>query len=50
VIKFLRFYMRADNPKGGKRNRNARPSLPSDFLSLIPKWIPMIERVEKERK
>jgi len=38
------------NPKGGKRNRNARPSLPSDFLSLIPKWIPMIERVEKERK
>jgi hypothetical protein len=34
---------------GARRGKNRLP-LPPDFLNLVPQWIPMIERVEKERK
>jgi len=39
---------------GGRKSRvtrrKKRPPLPPDFLSMIPKWIPMIERVGKETR
>jgi len=44
------WYNGADHPKSGAARRKKRPPLPADFLSLVPKWIPMIERVGKERK
>ena len=34
---------------GDRRGKN-RPPLPPDFLNLVPKWVPMIEGVEKGRK
>jgi len=44
------WYTGGDDPKNRKRGERKRPSLPPDFLSLIPKWVPMIERVAKETK
>lgn len=44
------WYTGGDDSKNRKRGERKRPSLPADFLSLIPKWVPMIERVEKEKK
>ena len=38
-----------DSKSRGKQQKTWS-SLPSDFQSMIPKWIPMIERIEKERK
>ncbi len=43
-------YRAADGPKGRERGGRKPPSLPPDFLRMVPKWIPMIERVEKEAK
>jgi hypothetical protein len=40
----------ADDPKRRGLRREKRPPLPPDFLSMVPKWIPMIERVGKETK
>jgi hypothetical protein len=34
---------------GDRRGKNCL-ALPPDFLDLVPKWIPMLERVEKGRK
>jgi hypothetical protein len=40
----------ADHSKRRDIGRKKRPSLPPDFLSMVPKWIPMIERLWKETK
>ena len=44
------WYTGGDDPKNRKRGERKRPSLPPDFLSLVPKWVPLIERVAKETK
>ena len=44
------WYTGTDDPKSRAARRKKRPPLPADFLSLVPKWIPLIERVGKERK
>ena len=44
------WYRGAAGPKSRERGGRKRPSLPRDFLSMVPNWIPMIERVEKEVK
>jgi hypothetical protein len=44
------WYRGADDSKGRDTRRKKRPALPPEFLSLVPKWIPMIERVGKEGK
>jgi len=44
------WYTGGDDPKNRQRGERKRSSLPADFLSLIPKWVPMIERVVKETK
>ena len=37
-------------PKSREVRQKTRPPLPQDFLSMVPKWIPMIERILKETK
>jgi len=44
------WYRGGGDPKNRPRGERKRPSLPAEFLSLIPKWIPLIERVAKETK
>ena len=44
------WYTGTDDPKSRDTRRKKRPPLPPDFLNLVPKWIPMIERVGKEGK
>ncbi|MGA2076373.1 MAG: hypothetical protein ABSH52_23025 [Terriglobia bacterium] len=44
------WYTGTDDRKSREARRKQRPPLPPDFLALVPKWIPMIERVGKERK
>jgi len=44
------WYRRADGPESRERGGRKRPPLPLDFLSLVPKWVPMIERVWKPTK
>ena len=44
------WYTGGNDPKNRKRGERKRPSLPPDFLSLVPKWVPMIERVANETK
>ena len=44
------WYTGTDDPKSRDTRRKKRPPLPPDFLSMVPKWIPMIERVWKETK
>jgi hypothetical protein len=44
------WYTGTDDPKSREARGKQRPPLPPDFLALVPKWIPMIERVGKERK
>jgi len=44
------WYTGTDAPKSRAARRKNRPPLPADFLSLVPKWIPLIERVGKARK
>jgi len=44
------WYRGGDDPKHRQRGERKRSSLPADFLNLIPKWVPMIERVAKETK
>ena len=44
------WYIGTGDSKSHDKRRKNRPPLSPDFLSLIPKWIPMIERVEKETK
>jgi hypothetical protein len=40
----------AGDPKSRNIGRKKHPSLPQDFLRMVPNWIPMIERVGKETK
>jgi hypothetical protein len=40
----------AEAAGSGEARRKKRPPLPLDFLNLVPQWIPLIERVRKERK
>jgi hypothetical protein len=44
------WYTGADDPKSRERRGRKRPSLPPEFLSMVPKWIPVIERIWKETK
>lgn len=44
------WYRGGDDPKHRPPGERKRSSLPADFLSLIPKWVPLIERVAKETK
>lgn len=44
------WYTVADNPNNRECGGRKRPWLPPDFLSLVPKWVPMIERVAKETR
>lgn len=44
------WYTSADNPKNRERGVEKRPALPPDFLNLVPKWVPMMERLAKETK
>ncbi len=39
-----------DEPKSREVRQETRPPLPQDFLTMVPKWIPMIERILKETK
>jgi hypothetical protein len=39
-----------DEPKSREVRQKTRPPLPQDFLTMVPKWIPMIERILKETK
>jgi hypothetical protein len=39
-----------DHSKSRSDRREERPLLSADFLSMIPKWIAMIERIRKGRK
>jgi hypothetical protein len=44
------WYTGTDAPKSQAARRKKRPPLPPDFLNLVPKWIPLIERVGKAKK
>jgi hypothetical protein len=44
------WYRGGDEPKNCPRGERKRASLSADFLNLIPKWVPLIERVAKETK
>ena len=44
------WYTGAGYAKRRDPREKKRAPLPPDFLSLVPKWIPMIERVAKETK
>jgi len=39
-----------DEPKSREVRQKTRPPLPQDFLTMVPKWIPMIERILKKTK
>jgi hypothetical protein len=40
----------AGKPKSRGIRQKTRPPIPRHFLSMVPKWIPMIERILKETK
>ncbi len=42
------WYTESADPKN-REARKKRPPLPPDFLPVVPKWIPLIERVGKKR-
>jgi hypothetical protein len=44
------WYKRENGPKSRDPRRKRHPPLSPDFLSTVPKWIPMIERLAKESK
>ena len=44
------WYFGTDAPRRGEARRKQRPSLAPEFLNLVPKWIPMIERIGNEKK
>ena len=44
------WYTGTDTRKSGEARQKKRPPLPLDFLNLVPKWIPMIERLGNKRK
>lgn len=44
------WFFGTDEPKGGEARRKQRPPLAPEFLNLVPKWIPMIERIGNEKK
>jgi hypothetical protein len=44
------WYTGTDAPKSQAARRKKRPPLPPVFLNLVPKWIPLIERVGKAKK
>jgi hypothetical protein len=44
------WYAGTDGPRSPDKRRKRRPPLPPEFLNLVPKWIPMIERVVKQTK
>jgi hypothetical protein len=44
------WYFGSDDPGRQKARGKKRPPLPPEFLRLVPKWIPMIERAGRERE
>jgi hypothetical protein len=44
------WYTGTNTPQNGEAQGKKHPPLPPDFLNLVPQWIPLIERVRKERK
>lgn len=44
------WYFGTDGPRRRKARRKQRPPLAPEFLNLVPKWIPMIERVGNKKK
>ena len=42
------WYRGGDDAQHRQGGRRKLPSLPLDFLNLVPKWVPMIERVLKQ--
>lgn len=44
------WYTGTNDLKSRDRRRNKRLPLPPDFLSMVPNWVPMIERLGKEKK
>src|SRR6202041_1466010 len=44
------WYRAADKPKNRERGGTKRASFPPDFLSQIPEWVPMLERIAKKKK
>jgi hypothetical protein len=44
------WYSGPTGPQSGEAQAKKCPPLPLDFLSLVPQWIPMLERIRKERK
>lgn len=41
------WYTGGDDLKSARGNRKRGLSLPPEFLSLVPKWVPLIERIQK---
>ena len=44
------WYRAADSPNNRKGGGTKRPSFPPDFLSMVPEWVLMIERLAKKKK
>jgi len=44
------WYFGPDDSQRRKARRKQRPPLAPEFLNLVPKWIPMIERIGNEKK
>ncbi len=44
------WYSGTDTPQRGETQGKKRTPLPPDFLNRVPQWIPLIERVRKERE
>lgn len=44
------WYFGTDDPQRRGKRRKQRPLLAPEFLSRVPKWRPMIERIGNEKK
>ena len=44
------WYFGTDGPRRRKAGRKQHPPLAPEFLNLVPKWIPMIERIGNQKK
>lgn len=44
------WYFGTDDPQRRGTRRRQRPPLAPEFLNLVPKWIPLIERIGNEKK
>jgi hypothetical protein len=44
------WYFGTDGPQRREARRKQRPPLAPEFLNLVPKWIPMIERIRNKKR